>query len=70
MQGAYLILAARMLGLDCGPMSGFNNAAVDAAFFPDGRFKSNFLINLGCGDASALHPRGPRLAMDVTCNIL
>ncbi len=70
MQGAYLILAARMLGLDCGPMSGFNNAAVDAAFFPDGRFKSNFLINLGSGDASALHPRGPRLAMDVTCNIL
>lgn len=70
LQGAYLILAARSLGLDCGPMSGFNNAAVDAEFFPDGRFKSNFLINLGYGDASGNYPRGPRLAFDVACQML
>jgi 3-hydroxypropanoate dehydrogenase len=70
LQGAYLILAARSLGLDCGPMSGFNNAAVDAEFFPDGRFKSNFLINLGYGDASGNYPRGPRLAFDVACKVL
>ncbi len=70
LQGAYLMLAARSLGLDCGPMSGFNNAAVDAEFFPDGRFKSNFLINLGYGDASGNFPRGPRLAFDVACQVL
>jgi 3-hydroxypropanoate dehydrogenase len=70
LQGAYLMLAARSLGLDCGPMSGFNNAAVDAEFFPDGRFKSNFLINLGYGDASGNYPRGPRLAFDVACQVL
>ena len=61
LQGGYLILAARMLGLDCGPMSGFNNQAVDTEFFPDGRYKSNFLINIGYGDASGNYPRGPRL---------
>lgn len=61
LQGAYLIVAARMLGLDCGPMSGFDAAALDAAFFPDGGWKSNFLINLGYGDAGSLRPRGPRL---------
>lgn len=61
LQGAYLILAARALGLDAGPMSGFDNAAVDAAFFPDGRWKSNFLVNLGYGDTSGNYPRGPRL---------
>jgi 3-hydroxypropanoate dehydrogenase len=61
LQGAYLIVAARMLGLDCGPMSGFDPAAVDAAFFPDGRWRSNFLVNLGYGDPESAAPRGPRL---------
>ncbi|MDR2946035.1 MAG: malonic semialdehyde reductase [Candidatus Adiutrix sp.] len=64
LQGAYLILAARALGLDCGPMSGFDNAKLDAEFFPDGRFKSNFLVSLGYGDESGCYPRGPRLAFD------
>lgn len=64
LQGAYLMIAARMLGLDCGPMSGFNADAVNAAFFADGRYKANFLINLGYGDASANYPRGPRLSFD------
>jgi len=59
--GAYFILALRAHGLDCGPMSGFNNAAVDAEFFPDGRYKSNFLMNIGYGDRGKLHPRLPRL---------
>jgi 3-hydroxypropanoate dehydrogenase len=67
LQGAYLILAARALGLDCGPMSGFDNAKVDAAFFPDGRMKSNFLCNLGYGDPSKVFPRNPRLAFDEAC---
>ena len=70
LQGAYLILAARSLGLSCGPMSGFDNARVDQEFFPDGRFKSNFLINIGYGDASGNYPRGPRLGFDVACQIL
>ena len=69
LQGAYLILAARSLGLSCGPMSGFNNAALDQEFFPDGRFKSNFLINLGYGDASGNYPRGPRLPFDTASQI-
>ncbi|HTU49788.1 MAG TPA: malonic semialdehyde reductase [Acidobacteriaceae bacterium] len=69
LQGGYLMLAARALGLDCGPMSGFNNAKVDAAFFPDGRWKSNFLCNLGYGDDRKLHPRGPRLGFDEACRI-
>jgi 3-hydroxypropanoate dehydrogenase len=69
LQGAYFILAARALGLDCGPMSGFDNAKVDAAFFPDGRYRSNFLINLGYGDRSSLFPRNPRLAFDEACRI-
>jgi 3-hydroxypropanoate dehydrogenase len=64
LQGAYFIVALRAHGLDCGPMSGFNNAAVDAAFFPDGRYRSNFLMNIGYGDRGALHPRQPRLALD------
>ena len=64
MQGAYLILAARALGLDCGPMSGFDNAAVDAAFFADGRYKSNFIVNIGYADHSATYPRGPRLSFE------
>jgi 3-hydroxypropanoate dehydrogenase len=69
LQGGYFILAARALGLDCGPMSGFDNAKVDAAFFPDGRLRSNFLINLGYGDRSSLFPRNPRLAFDEACRI-
>jgi 3-hydroxypropanoate dehydrogenase len=70
LQGAYLILAARMLGLDCGPMSGFDAAKVDAEFFPDGRWKANFLVNLGYGDASGNHPRGPRLPFEVATRVL
>lgn len=67
LQGAYFIIAARAVGLDCGPMSGFDNAKVDAAFFADGRFKSNFLCNLGYGDASKLMPRNPRLTFEEAC---
>jgi 3-hydroxypropanoate dehydrogenase len=70
LQGAYLMLAARAHGLDCGAMSGFDNAKVDAAFFPDGRVKSNFLCNLGYGDASKLGPRPPRLPFDDACRII
>ena len=69
-QGAYLILAARALGLDCGPMSGFDAAKVDSAFFPDGKIKSNVLINLGYGDATALYPRSPRLSFGEACQIV
>jgi len=69
LQGAYLILAARALGLSCGPMSGFDNAKVDAAFFPEGRWKSNFLINLGYGDDATLFVRNPRLDFDEACRI-
>jgi 3-hydroxypropanoate dehydrogenase len=69
LQGAYFILAARALGLDCGPMSGFDNAKVDAAFFPGGKIKSNFLCNLGYGDPSKLRPRNPRLSFDEACRI-
>ncbi|KVN33351.1 nitroreductase family protein [Burkholderia pyrrocinia] len=64
LQGAYLIMAARALGLDAGPMSGFDNAAVDAAFFAGTTVKSNFLVNLGYGDPAGLHPRGPRFDFD------
>lgn len=70
LQAAYFMLAARALGLDCGPMSGFDNAAVDREFFGDGRFHSNFLCNLGYGDASALHPRSPRLDFSEACTLL
>ena len=69
LQGAYLILAARALGLDCGPMSGFNNALVDETFFAGTPWKSNFLVNLGHGDASRLHARSPRLDFDEACRI-
>ncbi|MDP2679087.1 MAG: malonic semialdehyde reductase [Rhodoferax sp.] len=64
LQGAYLIIAARALGLAAGPMSGFNPAVVNEAFFPDGCWKANFLINLGWGDPSGNRPRGPRLAFE------
>ncbi len=84
LQGAYLIIAARGLGLDCGPMSGFDNAKVDLEFFdagrecescdqeffPEGHVKSNFLINLGYGDASKVHPRNPRLEFGEACTLL
>ncbi len=70
LQGAYLIIAARLLGLDAGPMSGFDAAKLDAEFFPDGQWKSNFLVNLGYGDASGNFPRGPRLAFDQAVKVL
>jgi 3-hydroxypropanoate dehydrogenase len=70
LQGAYFMLAARSLGLDCGPMSGFNNQKVDAAFFAGTTVKSNFLCNLGHGDLSKLHPRNPRLGFDEACTVL
>jgi 3-hydroxypropanoate dehydrogenase len=84
LQGAYLMLAARALGLDCGPMSGFDNARLDEQFFgagkecegceqeffPAGHVKSNFLCNLGYGDASQLHPRSPRLEFGEACTLM
>jgi 3-hydroxypropanoate dehydrogenase len=84
LQGGYFILAARSLGLDCGPMSGFDNAKVDEEFFPAGKVKtesdqevpllghvrSNFLCNLGYGDPSKLLPRSPRLEFDEVCKLL
>ena len=82
LQGGYFLLAARCLGLDCGPMSGFDNAKVDKEFFPAPagedadqvmpacRIKSNFLCNLGYGDPAALHPRGPRLEFSEACRLL
>ena len=84
LQGAYLIMAARSLGLDCGPMSGFDQAKVDEEFFaagkpcfgcdqeffPEGHVRTNFLCNLGYGDPSALHPRLPRLTFTEACSLL
>lgn len=70
LQGAYLILAARALGLDAGPMSGFDNAGVDREFFPEGHVKSNFLCNLGYGDPAGLFNRSPRFAFDEMAKIL
>ena len=84
LQGAYLIMAARALGLDCGPLSGFDNSKVDEEFFaagkpcfgcdqeffPEGHVRSNFLCNLGYGDAATLHPRLPRLAFNEACSLL
>lgn len=70
LQGAYLIIAARALGLDCGPMSGFDNNAVDQVFFAGTATKSNFLCNLGYGDVSQLQPRSPRFAFDEMAQIV
>ena len=70
LQGAYLIVAARALGLDTGPMSGFDNAAVDAHFFKDSRVKSNFLCSLGHGTDEMLFPRNPRLSFEEACRIV
>jgi len=69
LQGAYFMLAARALGLDCGPMSGFDNAKVDAAFFSGTRIRSNFLCNLGHGDPAKLFPRSPRFDFEDVCRI-
>jgi 3-hydroxypropanoate dehydrogenase len=70
MQGAYLIMAARALGLDCGPMSGFDADKVNAEFFPDGKWKVNFICNIGHGDDSKMYPRQPRLSFDEACKLL
>ncbi len=70
LQGAYFIIAARAIGLDTGPMSGFDNAGVDREFFPGGQVKSNFLCALGHGDPSALFPRSPRLDFDEVAEII
>jgi 3-hydroxypropanoate dehydrogenase len=69
LQAAYVILAARALGLDLGPMGGFDSAMTDSEFFPDGRFRSIFLCNIGHGDATRLRPRAPRLPFDDACRI-
>ena len=70
LQGAYLMLAARALGLDCGPMSGFDNAKLDQAFFEGTKWKSNFMCNLGYGDSSKLFPRSPRLSFEEACKFI
>ena len=70
LQGAYFIIAARSLGLDCGPMSGFDNAKVDGAFFQGTSWKSNFVCNLGYGESSKVQPRSPRLEFSEACKIL
>jgi 3-hydroxypropanoate dehydrogenase len=70
LQGAYFMLAARAVGLDCGPMSGFDPEKVNAEFFPDGKWRANFLCNLGHGDPAKLHPRGSRLDFDEACRVL
>ena len=69
LQTAYLILAARALGLDAGPMSGFDNAKVDEAFFAGTPIRSNVLVNLGTGDPASIFPRSPRLSFDEACRI-
>lgn len=69
LQGGYLILAARALGLDCGPMSGFNNALADELFFPGSQVKSNFLVNIGYGNPDVLKPRNPRFTFEQACRI-
>ena len=69
LQGAYLMMAARGLGLDCGPMSGFDQPKVNAEFFPDGKWKANFLCNIGYGDPSKLFPRNPRLSFEEACRM-
>lgn len=70
LQGAYMIIAARALGIDTGPMSGFDAEKVNAEFFADGRWRSNFLCNLGYGCKAGEHPRNPRLSFDEACQIV
>jgi len=70
LQGAYFMLAARSVGLDCGPMGGFNNSTLDEEFFPDGKTKSIFICALGHGDETKIYPRGPRLSFNEACEIV
>jgi 3-hydroxypropanoate dehydrogenase len=70
LQGAYLLIVARALGLDCGPMSGFDAEKLNAAFFPDRRWQANFICTLGYGDKAELHPRNPRLDFDEACLVV
>lgn len=70
LQAAYFMIAARAHGLDCGPMSGFDQGKVNAEFFPDGRYKSNFICSLGYGTEERLFPRSPRLTFEETCKIV
>ena len=70
LQGAYLMLAARSLGLDCGPMSGFDAAKLNAAFWPDGQVRANFICNVGYGDDQKIFTRSPRLSFEQACQIL
>lgn len=70
LQGGYYLLALRAVGLDCGAMSGFDNAKVDAAFFPDGRVRSNFLVNIGYGSGKNIPPRNPRLGFEEACRFV
>jgi 3-hydroxypropanoate dehydrogenase len=70
LQGAYLIMAVRSLGLDAGPMTGFNFSKMDEAFFPDAKVKSNFICAIGYGNEEKLYPRGPRLDFDEACSIV
>jgi len=70
LQAAYFMLSARALGVDCGPMSGFKNDVVDAEFFPDGRYRSNFLCCLGYGDPASLGPQLPRFDFDEVCEVV
>ena len=70
LQAAYLMLAARSIGLDCGPMSGFDNAVLDAEFFPDGKVKSNFICGIGYGDPAKVYPRLARLDFERVCQIV
>ncbi len=70
LQGAYFILAARAVGLDCGPMGGFDNSTLDADFFPDGKTKSIFLCGIGSGDSTKIFPRSPRLSFAEACEII
>lgn len=70
LQGAYFIMAVRSLGLDAGPMSGFNSSKLDEIFFPGGKIKSNFICAIGYGDESKLYPRGPRLEFEEACQIV
>lgn len=69
LQGAYLMIAARSIGLDCAPMSGFDPGAVNSAFFADSKLSVNFICGLGYGDDSALYPRAPRLSFDEVCTV-
>ena len=70
LQAAYLMLAARSIGLDCGPMSGFDNAVLDAEFFPDGKVKSNFICGIGYGDEAKVYPRLARLTYERVCQVV